>query len=85
MHLPVEVSVVGSVDYDLFVDVLHMICACLVVINSNIDIVHKGVEIFLVLVCHLRVCGISFLEPSDNFILVEIKGEGVVLYVNPII
>ena len=83
MQLPVEFSVSGGVSNNLLVKVLDSCFSCSVGVNSGVDVGDKGVEVVLVLLGDLVVFGLIVSEPRDNFVLVEVKGESMVLDVDP--
>ena len=83
MHCPIELSICGGVSDNSVVKSLNSGGSGLVVADSSVNLIDKGEEIVFVLLCDLFVLGVGLIEPGNDFVLVEIECESVVLDVLP--
>ena len=83
MHLPIEFSICSGVSHNGIVESLDSVSTTLVIFDSGVNLINKGEEVVLVLLSNLFVFGVRLIEPGNDFVLVEIECESVVLDVLP--
>jgi hypothetical protein len=84
VQLPVEFSISCCIFDDLLVEIFDSGLAGSVGLNCFVDIGNEGVEVVLVFLGNVIVLSLVVSEPGNDFLFVEIEGEGVVLQVHPV-